>query len=236
MGAEGLMAVADTRIARLRQYVWDAPTRLFHWLLVGLLGFSWYSAETYQMEWHRYSGLAILGLVAFRIVWGFVGSGTARFGGFLKGPRAALAYLRSKGHDESVAGHNPLGGWSVALLLLLLTVQTLSGLFAVDIDGIESGPLSYLVDFDRGRQAAAIHGAAFALLKLVAALHVAAILFYLVVKRRNLITPMLTGYRRVMTAQAAVAPASRIGLIVAVAVGAGVVALVYNGLPGPLAP
>lgn len=174
-----------------RQYVWDLPLRLFHWSLVGLLAFSWWSAENYYMDWHRLSGQAVLFLIAFRLIWGVVGSGPARFAYFLKGPRSIRAYVS---HGEvATVGHNPLGGWSVVAMLLALSVQVGTGLFAVDIDGIESGPLSHLVSFDQGRLASAIHGFAFNVLLGLIALHIVAILFYLIVRRRNLIGPMVTG-------------------------------------------
>lgn len=175
-----------------RQFVWDLPVRLFHWALVVLIGFSWWSAENYHMDWHRLSGQAVLFLIAFRLIWGVVGSDTARFAYFLKGPRAIRAYLADKQVPASV-GHNPLGGWSVIAMLAILGTQVVSGLFAVDIDGIESGPLSHLVDFDQGRLASAIHGVCFTVLQALIVLHVLAVLFYLVVRRRNLIGPMVTG-------------------------------------------
>jgi cytochrome b len=180
-----------------RQYVWDVPTRLFHWLLVGLIGFSWWSAENDHMDWHTLSGLGVCGLLAFRILWGIFGTGTARFVQFVKGPRAALAYLREG--RESV-GHNPLGGWSVIALLLVLATQVTTGVLAVDIDGIESGPLSYLVDFDTGRAASSIHQISFTILQILVALHVAAILFYLVARRRNLTAAMITGFQKLNAA------------------------------------
>jgi cytochrome b len=181
-----------------RQHVWDLPTRLFHWALVILLAFSWWSAENFEMEWHRRSGLAVVGRLLFRNLWGIFGTNTSRFGQFVRGPGAVLSYLRPSQSEQRVAiGHNPLGGWSVIIMLLLLGVQTVSGLFAVDVDGIESGPLSYLVDFDQGRVAAGVHDLTFTLLQVVIVLHVVAVLFYLVVKRRNLIGPMITGFRRV---------------------------------------
>lgn len=181
-----------------RSYVWDLPTRLFHWGIVVLLGFSWWCAETDRMEWHYKSGLTLCALVLFRIMWGFAGSSTARFGQFVKGPRAVWRYLRTNGGAEQPAslGHNPLGGWSVLVLLGLLAVQIVTGLFAVDLDGLESGPLSYLVDFDRGRVAAEIHEVSFNILLAVSAIHVVAILFYLAFKRRNLIAAMISGYQR----------------------------------------
>ncbi|MET1755857.1 cytochrome b/b6 domain-containing protein [Novosphingobium sp. RD2P27] len=171
--------------------VWDIPTRLFHWVLVGLLAFSWWSAENGRLDWHLTSGLSILALLVFRLIWGVIGSSTARFVGFLRGPRSIAAYLRGK--TPPVAGHNPLGGWSVVAMLAVLSVQVGSGLLAVDVDGIESGPLSYLVEFDQGRTAASIHDISFNVLLALIVLHVLTILFYLVVRRRNLVGPMITG-------------------------------------------
>jgi cytochrome b len=173
--------------------VWDSPTRLFHWLLVALIGFSWWSAETRQMEWHMWSGYAVLALVVFRIVWGVIGGSTARFASFVRSPFAALAYLRSDSSLPKAAGHNPIGGYSVVLILLLLAVQVGTGLYSVDTDGIDSGPLSFLVDFDQGRKLAGFHYLSFTLLQIVTAVHIVAILFYLVIRKRNLLTPMVTG-------------------------------------------
>lgn len=185
-----------------RQLVWDWPTRIFHWLLVLLLGFSWWSAENHQLEWHRWSGMAILTLVVFRLLWGLFGTSTARFGEFVKGPGAVWSYLRARSQLPVSIGHNPLGGWSVIVMLVLLVVQVTSGLFSVDVDGIESGPLSHLVDFDQGRTAAEIHEISFNLLLAVVVLHVFAIIFYLIVRRRNLIGPMVTGFQRTAEANA----------------------------------
>lgn len=179
---------------RLRHYVWDGPTRLFHWLLVGLIGFSWWSAENYHMDWHYKSGLAAFGLLVFRLLWGLFGSSTARFRQFVKGPVGVWSYLR--GRSVPSIGHNPLGGWSVIALLLALATQVVSGLFTVDVDGLESGPLSYLVSFDIGRVAADVHALSFNILLALIALHVLAIAFYVIVKRRNLIGAMITGHER----------------------------------------
>jgi cytochrome b len=187
--------------------VWDAPTRLAHWLLVVLVAFSWWSAENNRMDWHRYSGYALLGVLVFRMYWGVVGSSTARFSQFVKGPRTVLAYVRGlrasssepTAHSPptvSSIGHNPLGALSVLLLLALLLAQVGLGLFAVDIDGLESGPLSHLVSFERGRQCARAHEWVFNALTAFIALHVAAVLGYLVCKRDNLTAAMITGAKR----------------------------------------
>src|SRR5262245_11528061 len=114
--------------ARVR--VWDIPVRLFHRLLVPLIAFAWWSAEAGHLEWHRLAGYAVLALLLFRVAWGFVGSDTARFGQFLRGPAAIGAYLRGR---LVVLGHNPLGGWSVFAMLLLLIAEVTLGLFAVDV-------------------------------------------------------------------------------------------------------
>lgn len=188
------MATASHK-PRNRIRIWDAPTRLFHWSVVVLLGFSWWSAETHRMEWHQLSGVTLAGLVIFRIIWGVMGSSTARFSQFVRGPGAVWRYVRAGGHDA--IGHNPLGAWSVVALLAILCVQIGSGLLAVDIDGIESGPLSYLVDFDQGRLASDVHDTAFAILQGLVALHILAVVFYLVIKKRNLVAPMVSGSQTV---------------------------------------
>jgi cytochrome b len=129
-----------------------------------------------------------------------LGSDTARFSHFLKGPRAIVAYL-SKGRDGASAGHNPLGGWSVLALLLLLIVQATLGLFAIDVDGIEAGPLSAFVDFDTARWAAKTHHLVFNVMAGLIALHLAAIAFYALFRRENLIGPMFTGRKALAEGQ-----------------------------------
>lgn len=172
--------------------VWDLPIRLFHWTLVILFAFSWWSAEQREMEWHQWSGHAVLALLAFRILWGFIGSSTARFSSFIRSPSAVLRYVRSKDPAPSV-GHNPLGGYSAVALLMILLAQVASGLFAVDVDGIESGPLSFLISFDAGRSAAFVHEVSFNLLLALIVVHLLAIAYYTVIARQPLIRRMLTG-------------------------------------------
>ena len=177
--------------------VWDIYIRLFHWLLVALMGFSWWSGEQHEMEWHRLSGYAILFLLVFRLYWGFFGSGTARFVQFVRGPRAVFAYIPSvtKRPYRAATGHNPIGGWSVVLMLATLVMMVTAGLFAVDVDGLESGPLADYVDFDQGRMASGLHGWLFNVLLALVALHMVAILYYLLRLRHNLIGPMIHGRR-----------------------------------------
>lgn len=191
------MSSADPQPAG-RVRVWDVPVRLVHWLVVVLVAACWWTAETGHLEWHRWAGYGALGLVLFRIYWGFVGGETARFSHFLRGPKAVAAYgrtLLSRTHAVTF-GHNPMGGWSVVALIGLLLGESVLGLFAVDIDGIESGPLSWLVSFDLGRLAAQWHHWLFNGLLALIALHLAAVAFYLVARRENLVAAMVGGYKR----------------------------------------
>lgn len=177
--------------------IWDLPIRVFHWVLVALIGFSWWSGEEHYMDWHRLSGYTILALLVFRIWWGFMGSRTARFAQFVRGPGTVVAYARtlaSRSH-HSADGHNPLGGWSVVAMLLALVAMVTAGLFSVDVDGFESGPLADYISFDQGRFAAGIHETVFNVILALVALHVVAIVFYRAIKRLNLVLPMITGRR-----------------------------------------
>ena len=173
--------------------VWDAPTRLVHWLVVLLFVFSWWSAETGRMEWHRWSGYTLLGLVIFRIYWGMAGSSTAKFSQFVRGPRAISGYL--KGGWAVAPGHNPLGALSVVALLALLVTQVVLGLFAVDVDGIESGPLSTYVSFETGRAAADWHEDNFNVLTALILLHIAAVMYYVFFRKQALVAAMVHGRR-----------------------------------------
>ena len=150
------------------------------------------------MEWHRYSGYTMLGLLVFRIYWGIAGSSTARFTRFVGGPRAVLDHLRlTREQRARVVGHTPLGSWSVIALLSAMVVQVTLGLFATDIDGLESGPLSHLVSFDGGRAFASAHELSFNVLIALVALHVVAIAFHWFYDRNDLLTAMLSGRKRI---------------------------------------
>jgi cytochrome b len=205
--------------------VWDLPTRLFHWTLVALMIAQWLTAEeSSTMDWHVWGGYAVLALVLFRLIWGFVGSETARFSDFVRGPDAALEYVRAllRGETPHYLGHNPLGAWSIVAMLVLLLVQAGTGLFAND-DILIEGPLYAWVSKDTSDWLTTIHKLNFNLLLLVIAVHLSAVLFYLLVKRENLIHPMLSGRKhlppeRLHSAPRIVSP----WLGLAVLVGAGI--------------
>ena len=187
--------VAETQV---RVKLWDLPVRIIHWSFVGLMPALWWTWKYDHMSTHELLGYIMAGLLMFRLFWGLFGSTTARFGHFVRGPKAVVAYLRDLFSKEAdpVVGHNPVGGWSVVLLLSLLIAQMVSGLFTQDVDGIESGPLTHYVSYDFADGARHWHGMIFNLLLAFIALHLCAILFYLVVKRDNLVGPMVTGHRR----------------------------------------
>jgi cytochrome b len=200
--------------SRTRVRVWDLPTRLGHWSMVVLIALSWWTAKSGRMEWHRWSGYLLLGLVLFRLWWGFVGSSTARFAGFVRGPRAILAYLR--GTAPAVPGHNPVGALNVLVLLGLLGVQIVLGLFAVDVDGIESGPLSEYVSFDAGRVAAHWHETVFNALLVFVALHVLAVAYYVLFRREDLVRAMLRGWREQAPGTPSLVPGGAVRFIIGV--------------------
>lgn len=177
--------------------VWDLPVRLFHWLLVALILAAWVTQYLDRMDLHVWIGEWILTLLLFRVVWGFVGSDTARFSGFLRSPLAGLRHLAHLGRREPDRGigHNAAGGWMVLVMLALIGVQVGTGLCANDLDdgGDTEGPLMHLVGKDRSDWLTHIHALNFTLIEVVIALHVLAIVVYAVLKRQNLVRPMVTG-------------------------------------------
>jgi len=180
--------------------VWDIGTRLFHWVLVICFSLSAYSAFQDKFgiyaDMHRWSGYAVLTLVGWRIVWGIIGSDTARFSHFFRGPKATLEYARvmfNKAPYQWI-GHNPLGAVSVVAMLVLLLVQAILGLYATD-DMIFSGPLSDTISGDLAGDLTEIHETiGFVLFGLIG-LHLLAIIFVAVIKKMNLVAPMITGWK-----------------------------------------
>jgi len=187
-------ALADT--ADLR--VWDVPVRVMHWLLAIGIGVCWWTGVENELEYHLYSGYAILWIVLMRLYWGLVGSSTARFINFVRGPKAILDYATTLHRRDTphAHGHNALGAISIVVMLGLVLTVVILGLFAVDVDGLYSGPLSSYVTFKQGRHIAHLHYDWFNILLWMIGLHLAAVLFYFLYKRQNLIGPMISGKRR----------------------------------------
>jgi cytochrome b len=181
------------------------------------------------MEWHMRIGYAILTLLLFRVVWGIIGSDSARFVRFLKSPAAALRHLyhlRQREADKEV-GHNAAGGWMVLLMLALLGVQAGTGLFAND-DSATDGPLMHLIDKDQSNFISKIHSLNFNLILAVIVLHVVAIAAYAVLKRQNLVRPMVTGTKLMPGDTAAPRLVSPIWAAVTLAAAAAAVAWLIN--------
>lgn len=176
--------------------VWDAPTRLFHWSLVLLFAGMWFSGKQGGdwLHYHIWCGEAIAVLLLFRLIWGVLGSETARFSQFVKGPATIRLYLR--GELPEPLGHNPLGGLMVLALLAVLLLQVGSGLFASDVDSYTfDGPLAKLISSGLSESITGFHKLLFNGILLLAAIHVTAIVAYRLLKKQNLVRPMLTGYK-----------------------------------------
>jgi cytochrome b len=179
--------------------VWDFPTRLFHWLLVILVIISFVTGNIggNAMQYHKLSGFAILLLILFRLIWGFVGSGESRFATFLKDPFAVIRYAMTLLRKDSphYLGHNPLGGWSIIAMLFTLLVQASTGLFAND-DIATEGPLYAWVTKATSDGLTRIHRLNQELIIALVSIHVLAVLFSFFYKRENLIKPMITGVKQ----------------------------------------
>ena len=219
----------DSYSGRVSVRVWDLPIRLFHWLLVGLIAFSWWTAQYDHLDWHIWSGCAILTLLIFRLLWGFVGSSTARFSSFLPGPKSVVRYLRASRWDT--IGHTPLGALSVIALLLLLSVQVGLGLIAEDEDGTTFGPLSHLVSTDTSDTAREIHSVNFDLILALIALHVGAILYYRLVRGKRLTLPMLTGRAQIEAPARSMQPGKWWAALLCLAVALAITRWVIAGAP-----
>ncbi len=216
---------------RLPMKVWDAPIRLFHWGVVLLIAVSYVSISEGWMRVHLISGYTMLGALVFRLVWGFAGSDTARFGRFLKNPITGLTHLTHilRREEDREIGHNAAGGWMVLLMLLLLAVQVATGLCAnTDDDYMINGPLAKYVGKHLSDRLSGIHAFNFNLILGVIALHLLAVVAYAVFKGQDLVRPMITGKKRLPGAMRAPRLASPLRAIVVGLVAAIIAAAVAN--------
>lgn len=209
--------------------LWDLPTRLFHWLLVLAVIAAVVSGQLggNLIEVHGKIGLAIVGLIAFRLVWGFAGSTYARFAQFFPTPARIKVYLKGEWRG---LGHNPLGGLSVFALIFLLTVQVTSGLFSND-DIAFVGPLFELIDKSLSDRLSGIHHLLSNVLIALVVLHVGAVIFHGHFKKDNLVKPMLTGWKEGATGEPA-----RGGGIIALVVALAIAGLAVYGASGAWLP
>jgi cytochrome b len=223
-----------------RRLVWDLPLRAFHWLFAASILASWATAEA-GFEWmkvHMRLGYFMIGLLLFRVVWGFIGPRHARFASFLKGPGAVWRYargLRDKASEAVVSvGHNPLGGLMVILMLLLVALQATTGLFATD-DIAWAGPYNPSVSDTLAHQLTSVHHANFNLILAAIVLHVAAIAYYAKVKRQNLVPAMVTGWKpaEAVPASEAITSSELVKAAIVIALSAGAVYWLLSNAPPP---
>lgn len=175
---------------------WDLPTRLAKWLLAILVGLAFVSKYygDVGLVWHQWNGLCVLVVIVFRVLWGLFGGSTARFSSFLRGPRAALLYAVSllRGRPQHFLGHNPLGGWVVMALLILVAAQAMTGLYTTD-DIIVYAPMADTVSDATMASASAWHQRIYPILLWLIGLHVVANIAYSLFGRDNLVLAMLIG-------------------------------------------
>lgn len=199
--------------ALVRHPVWDAPTRIVHWLIALGVAFQWLSGkyELVPMAWHYLVGYALLALLGFRIAWGFAGSDSARFARFVRGPAAIARYtrrvaaaMRAAPDDEAArhahlhAGHNPIGAWSAIALLAATLLQAISGLYASD-DILAAGPLAGGASAATVGAMTAIHQWNEWLLLALVVVHVAAVAWHARVLDEDLVRAMLDGRKSLAT-------------------------------------
>lgn len=178
--------------------VWDIPTRAFHWFLVISVCGGWWIGENLSFEniaWHFYLGYCTGGLVLFRLIWGMTGPKPVRISALFHKPSATLSYVADMKNRKPSGfhGHSPAGSLSVLALLAILSIQVVTGLFAESDDLFSSGPFSGYVDSSIVQLVNAIHEINAKVLVVLVTLHIAALLFYLIWKRENLIRAMVTG-------------------------------------------
>ena len=223
---------------KVKQYlVWDLPVRIFHWGFVMLLAALWYTSDQDLglIELHMALGYVALGFVLFRIIWGVVGTTHARFKNFIPSFYQVKIYLQTKREQEvkQYAGHNPAGSLMVLALLLLVLVQATTGLF-IDDDVFSSGPYSGVLSSELESLFKFIHGNGFNLILLASSVHVFAVFYYLLVKKQNLIKPMISGKKaeHAVSEDAAISSSKIVkAIIVAILVAAFVYWLVVINAP-----
>ncbi|MFM7403710.1 MAG: cytochrome b/b6 domain-containing protein [Erythrobacter sp.] len=211
--------------------VWDPLLRLTHWSFPILIPAMWWTAENSKWALHKRLGLVLLGLLVFRVLWGFLGPETARFSSFVKGPVAVMAYLRgSLPNAGPQIGHSPLGGWSTLALIGAMLGQVSLGLFAGDPFDGTTGPLNPLVGVALADTITTLHETLFWVIAGLVTLHLTAITWY-AVRGEDLLGPMVSGDRPPMVGVAGIGPMPWARGLLAAALAAGIALWLANGAP-----
>ena len=236
-----------------KRLVWDLPLRAFHWLLFLSIVGLWVTGKSdadYMdwltrhfdvtwMEWHFRIGYFVIGLLLFRIIWGFVGPRHARFVNFVPGPATFFRYFAGvlKRDSKPAVGHNPMGAVMVLVLLASIGLQAFTGLFTSD-DIVWAGPYNSAVSSALADKMGAIHHENYEILLVLVGLHLAAIIYYAIWKRQRLVPAMVTGLKPAKEVPAGEAiPGSQLlkALIVALLCTAAVTVLVKKAPEPPAA-
>jgi len=177
--------------------VWDWPLRLWHWLFAIAVAGAWVTGQWggYDWrQWHFWFGQSAIGLLIFRLIWGFVGTRHARFASFLPRPGRLFAYLKTVPRRDApeTVGHNPLGAVAVFVILAIVAAQAASGLFISD-DILYEGPWYIAVSDKFSDFASSIHHQLAWPIGVLLALHLLAVLAYRLLKGQRLVRAMITG-------------------------------------------
>lgn len=211
--------------------IWDWPVRLTHWSFVVLVPAMYLTAENDVWAWHTRLGHVLLALLIFRLIWGFIGTETARFSRFVKGPGRVLSYLRGDYDDKREVGHSPLGALAVIALLSVMLAQVGMGLFAGDPYDGATGPLNALVSVSTADMITDTHEwfvyAVFAMI----GLHITAIALYAGLRMQNLVGPMVVGKGEKAEGVAGNSSASPRNFLVAAGVAVGFAVWIWFGAP-----
>jgi cytochrome b len=165
---------------------WDLLVRVLHWSLIGLVVGAWITREGGEDLPHQLLGYGALAIVVVRVIWGFIGSPRARFSDFMRSPATTVNYLRAVvgNREPRHIGHNPLGGWMILILLATIAGVCISGwLYSTDafwgvawVGELHEGLTNFLI--------------------VLVALHVVGVVFTSFRQRENLVTAMVTGWKR----------------------------------------
>lgn len=176
--------------------IWDGFIRSFHWLLVLCFAGLWYTGKQSLFNWHFLIAFLLMTLIITRLIWGFIGSDSAKFSHFISSPSKVFKYLKKdKKRKKIILGHNPAGGYMVIAMLAIIILQLVTGLFSTD-DTFTDGPLQHLISHDLSLFITKVHSINFDVLLFFIAVHIFAVMIYQI-NKHNLLMPMLTGKQRI---------------------------------------